>query len=395
MNGDKETSDLLDRRRAVDALVAKDVDLAVLALVLDADALAERIGRPARVQRLRYKPGTAVHAAVTIEGEPGWHLLVDYGRGGMAKAGKDTRAARARGRQITAQGERWVLVPARADRRLPHARLSTMDAGAIDLAYNPRRRLVVAGPTGERPRWVTKVHSRGSTPVRGELVAELRAAGVPTPEAQPTRHRQVTTTRWQEGHPARPAHDGRAVAEALATLAEVRPATSAPRWDATRLLDRVDRALVRLSLLRPHRATEVGALRSAFWHRRHQLDRLAPALVHGDLSPDQVLVEDERAWLLDLDTCGMGPEGWDRATWCAAQVASGIDAPVALPGPMPDPVLSAAAFALRGPEPFSRQRHDWPGRTDRMLHRAAAALGLDAGAGTAEAGSWPGPGHDR
>ncbi|WP_308283424.1 UDP binding domain-containing protein [Pseudonocardia nigra] len=55
-------------------------------------------------------------------------------------------------------------------------------------------------------------------------------------------------------------------------------------------------------------------------------------LVHGDLSPDQVLVTPTRAVLLDLDRAAAGPVGWDGASWAAAQVATGgcvVPAPMA------------------------------------------------------------------
>lgn len=365
----------LDDREVADALVAGDPHLPALALVLDHEALSERVGAPTQVRRLRYKPGTAVHAAITIEPDARWHLLAGYGPDSAAKAVKDRRTAHDRGQRTVADGVRWLIVEARADRHLPEAPLRILAPGPGVLAYNPRRRLVVGGPDGAEPRLVTKVHAAGSVPVDPRLVAALRAAGVATPAARCTGHPQVGRTCWQPGRHVRPGNDGGAVADTLSALAAA-PAESVPRWAASSLRERVDRALALVPTLRP-RATEVTAMvATALARRLPELDRLPPVLLHGDLSPDQVVIDNDRAWLLDLDDCAAGPQGWDQASWLAAQVAEGSAVPVALPGPAPDPILLAAALALRAPEPFSRQRSGWAGRIDEMLAQAAQVLEL-------------------
>jgi aminoglycoside phosphotransferase (APT) family kinase protein len=43
------------------------------------------------------------------------------------------------------------------------------------------------------------------------------------------------------------------------------------------------------------------------------LDRLSPTLLHGDIHSGNVLVEDERAWLIDWGSCRVGPAMLDLA----------------------------------------------------------------------------------
>jgi aminoglycoside phosphotransferase (APT) family kinase protein len=92
-------------------------------------------------------------------------------------------------------------------------------------------------------------------------------------------------------------------------------------------------------------------------------------VLHGDLSPDQVLVRDDgTAVLLDLDRIALGPSGWDGAQWTAAQLATGEDR---LPAPVPaPPALLAAACLLRAPEPFRRLRPGWAELTSNLLDTA-------------------------
>jgi hypothetical protein len=128
----------------------------------------------------------------------------------------------------------------------------------------------------------------------------------------------------------------------------------------------------------PDRRLGLDALSTAIVARWDQIDRLAPLLQHGDLSPDQVLVTGDGAVLVDLDNCGVFPRGWDQATWRAAQLADGVARPVALPGPEPDPALLAVAVAVRSPEPFVRQRPDWPVLIDRLAAAGLTAVAADA-----------------
>jgi hypothetical protein len=95
--------------------------------------------------------------------------------------------------------------------------------------------------------------------------------------------------------------------------------------------------------------------------------------LHGDLSPDQIVVTDRTAVLLDLDRAAVGPAGWDGAQWMVAQLATA--APALPPLDTAAPALVLAAALQRAPEPFRRLHADWVQRTDAVLAAAEAAAG--------------------
>lgn len=360
-------------RTVAAALVARDRDLPALATLLDPATLADRVGAPVRLRRLRYKPATSVHAAVTVGDR--WCLFAGYGPGGAPKLAKARAAARRRGHPVLLADDRdrWLVVPAPADRALPRRALAALGPGGTTIAYNPLRRLVVDGTAPDGP-WVAKVYGAGPRPPDARLTAALVAAGVPTPPALPSHHPEVRrAVRWP-GRPADPAADADEVAAAVAALAGARPDVPLPRWDGDDLLGRVGAALALVATVVPEEAPTAAAVDRALRRRAGVLAGLATVVVHGDLSPDQVVVGGRGAGLVDLDGCSRGCEGWDGATWLASQVATDGTDPVPLPGPEPEPTLQAAALALRAPEPFARQRPDWVAATRRMLTAAAALL---------------------
>ncbi len=358
-------------------LIARDPGLAALSLLADPGALAERVGAPVVVHRLRYKPATAVHAAVSAPPAGRWYLLAGYGAAGRPKLAKDHAAARRRGLTvIAADPERWLLVPAAADRALSRRALALTapEATAVStLAYDPRRRLVLAGDGAEGP-WVAKVYAPGQRRVAGSLTAAIRQAGVLTPPARPAAHPAVRVTDWCRGRPADPTIDAGAVGATLDRLAAARPAVALPTLTAPSLLRRVDAALRFVAGVLPRQHSVAAALRRSLHERAAALIPRVGVPAHGDLSADQVIIDDAgRAWLLDLDGCCYGPAGWDHASWLAAQLAAGVAGPTPLPGSPPPPVVRAAALALRAPEPFARQRPGWADTTIALLAAATAA----------------------
>jgi len=381
-------TDTADAASATAAVVARDVTLPALGVLFDEQALRAALGvedgapSTVRVRRLRYKPGTSVQAALEVgdADDAQWLLFAGYGHGGAPKGEKDEEVAGRRHRPAVAVDvvARWTVVPAWSDRSFRPSAVDRAIAlgAATTLSYNPRRRLVVSGRSAAHGDFVAKLYKPGTPQATAHVLDALYRGGAPVPAPLCSPHRTVVVAGRVDGVHADPVSDGWAIAEALGRLAATgRGETSivAPRWGGAELIADVSRALRFVARILPDLVLDLDALIVAIAGHREELDRLSPALLHGDLSPDQVMMTDRGAVLVDLDACAIGPSGWDRATWLAAQAAAGGPPPTPLPGVPPHPLLVAAALALRAPEPFRRNRPDWPARTTALV-----AAGLDA-----------------
>jgi aminoglycoside phosphotransferase (APT) family kinase protein len=282
--------------------------------------------------RLRWKPGTNIRAGVvapTATG-PAAVLLAAFAGAGH-KADTVVDAARRLGAPVLRVGS-LVVVPAEADPALR----GLVPSGARPLAYNPARRWV--GRIGGQ---VLKVHAGGG-----------RLAVAP----------------WVEGRLPGVA-DGPAVATTLAALHAEQPPPGLPVLDVDDVLVAAERAGAAVAVTLPEVRGRIDELLAGL---RTALPAAWPTdrvVMHGDLSPDQVLIRDDgAAVLLDLDRIALGPSGWDGAHWTAAQLATGEDR---LPPPVPaPPALLAAACLLRAPEPFRRLRPGWVELTNTLLDTA-------------------------
>ncbi|WP_432546766.1 hypothetical protein [Kineococcus sp. SYSU DK004] len=393
---------------AVDAVDAPALDpvLPALALALDDARLrgwAARRGvalpAGARVDRLRWKPGTSVRAAVDPGDGGPWWLLLGYGPGDGGKAGKDLRAAAGRPRAVD-PAARAVLVPAAADRGLPALRRHADLAAARVLAHNPARRAVLAAGAGEDGGLVVKVHADTATAARSVRAAALAArAGVAVPTAR-LRDAHVAEQELLAGAALDAVGDGggHPVAEEVAgEVAELLrgwwAADPAALPGLPVLAPAALAASVRAALTGPLALPAGDRARArdlaGRWQRaadRHPGVLVPRAPAHGDLSADQVLRgPDGRLVLLDLDRAAVAPTGWDAAVWRAAATAAapagapggdpgGDLAGALLPGAAPHPLLVAAAAALRLPEPFRRRRPDHAARAGALLALAGRAL---------------------
>lgn len=390
------------------ALVGREPDLPSLRLVLDPGALTEVVARggtalagPAQVHRLRLKPGRSVQAAVVAPlagGGTRWWLLTGFGPAGLPKLGKD--AAAGGEEAVVDDRDRWCLAPATTDRalRLHRAWAALVGAdpaaeGAVEvLAYNPRRRLVAraTGPHGDG--LVVKVYADPALRLPRTIDHALVAAGVPTPARTvlPGTHaRRVQAARWVEGREADPATDGTALARALGVLHRSDVLVPGRVLGAADLAAATAAAARSLGALLPDLAVPVARVARVIGDALLHLDADRPSssgvlahpalgavgLLHGDLSPDQVVVRAGETWLLDLDDCRRGPLAWDAATWTAAQVAVGATEPCQLPGTEPAPLLQAAALVLRSVEPFRRRRPSWDETARRMVALATELVG--------------------
>lgn len=331
-------------------------DLPALGVLLDPDRLAtltQDLGLGTySLDRLRLKPHASVTAVLRPVGGTGPRLLV---RGfapepWATKRRKDLdRAARfgLAAHDITA--ERMVVVAAAADRSLPELARLHPDSGPgtyrrrgaggtafrgwfRTLSHNPARRWVGCGEAEDGSRVVVRLHA--------DRPSELLP--------------------WQPGRPWQPG-------------------------DPTPRLDRIvrrDGRSVRIEQRVAAAVRGLGMLSADWGHRaatladriRTPLARTPLAPAHGDLTPDQVVVDAGRLHVLDWDEAGDWPLGWDAATWAAGLVLEGWPAgQVAMPA-VPAPEVRAAAAIMRGPEPFRRRHSHWAERTDALLAHAEEAL---------------------
>lgn len=414
------------------ALAAREAALPGLHVVLDdavlrqwADRRGLRLPAGARVDRVRIKPGTSARAALDPGDGGEWWLLHAFSPRSWPKHGKDLPGAGGhRGGYLVDAELRLVAVPAESDRRLrPLPRLRP-DSGLRVRRTDDLRRLLryvapdrdvrrslIAGTVSHNPvrRWVgtltadgaaepaglLKLHRHQGTARRAVRAATLlSSAGIRVADHGPvstTGTAGITT--WVPGRHPGPADDG-AVQQLLADLGDLRvegcrglPDASGavvdaglPVLDAGRLADAVTAAVAAVAAVDPGRGARASALRDR-WLLASGAAGTEPhpalrprVVVHGDLGPDQVVVDSCGPVLLDLDRAAVGPAGWDAAGWFAAVLADPSCLTGHRPGPAVHPLVLAAAVLLRSPEPWRRRR---PGRTralDQLLDAAETAL---------------------
>ncbi|WP_053203458.1 hypothetical protein [Jiangella muralis] len=367
-------------------LAARDPDVPGLAVLLDPDALTAWLrsrwaarDRPppdaVAVRYLRYKPGTALVAAVELT----WPGAT---RAGFVKAVAPSAApklAKLRG-AIVDDVLLLAYGDAAHDRRLPA--LATLGTGLRTLRYKPERRWV--GVIGDR---VVKVHR---PPLASSVVDDhraVRAAGLPVPELLAARPRHgLVAYRWIDGDPLdRGGLDGPARGEAGALLRRLHDCAVVP--GRTRPSHRLELAgAVRaVAAVLPDAAAPAAATARTITAALAGWD--PPVVpVHGDFSADQVIAGPAGLALLDLDRFCADDPAADLAGWAAAEIVAGRAAPddraarvlgEVLDGYRPpsalldrlDP-LTAAALLRRAAEPFRARHADWPRQVAAHVQRA-------------------------
>jgi aminoglycoside phosphotransferase len=413
------------------ALVRREPRLPGLAVLLDDAAFTELLAtwlpgagiRRARATYVRYKPGTSCLVSYRVETTTGERIV-------HARAERDDAAGRLRRLAALADGPTSLgpgalVIPQRAlavmpfptDRRLPalrtladpvaRRRLFGASAAALTvLAYKPERRLVArAGDLVLRayaadgwPAAATAANSiarAGSSPVSA---GELRVPAVRTIAAA---HRTLALA-WAPGRPLEDflgAPEGHraaaAVARALRALHACRSAHALPvrtgagraaaLADAGRAADVAGRVVGRRALALAERLGAALAARPP-----------GSAVLHGDFSADQVLLDDRGAVLLDFDAAAIGHPVDDLASCLAelelrvvegtlprrrADAFGGALVEAYADGPPRErelALLTGAALLRRVAEPFRRRRPDWPAETDAVVERVAELAGRPA-----------------
>ncbi|MGO1225890.1 MAG: phosphotransferase [Brachybacterium sp.] len=381
------------------------------AVLLEPEQLSTLLGREITLDRVRIKPTASVlvsYRATVPAGTRGqdlagvgWVQLV----ASRDKRGNILHRAERSGTEIlehttTADGPYLLSGGLDSDPRLGreiHRLLHRCgDETALRvLSYNPGRHAVLLLPdSGE----VLRIAARPLDDLLrvGECWREL---GLPTVAQRRWRGRPSVLIggQWGQGdlaglscHP----HSMPAAARLGEIIARLHAAdVSGHNLPAARIGDPVPATAEAVAELLPHRAQQVEQLTQRL---RATLTTDGPlALIHGDLSPDQVLISvDETAVpgeghlplrVVDLDRSGLGPRSADLGSWIASCLLAGVEEQataflrgytrhLALPPSAELAAWTARALLSSALDPLRRHRDDWMERVERRLALAEIVL---------------------
>ncbi|MDO5511432.1 phosphotransferase enzyme family protein, partial [Corynebacterium sp.] len=343
-------------------------DLEHAELLIDAPSLSTLLNREVELIHRRIKPGHSVLVAwrCRSSGECGWAEVTSS----PDKVANTLRRAARYGLEVTVHREGVLSGLVWSDRKLVRALDGLPRTGLRILRYNPHRRLVAATSDG----LVVRVHADDASHL-GRTAARWQSAGVRTLSA--VGGGQVSVSPWW-GHgdlgAVPSAAAARSAGEEVARLhrlsmppgpvrspeIDTTAATLAP-WTA----EAVHSLAARLAVLLPATEGETCAL-------------------HGDLSPDQILVgEDGQIRLIDLDRATTGPAARDVGSFLAAcdpDLAGDFLAGYRAAGGRVDQAHVAAWEALAhlnyGLAPLRGGAEDWVAPLERSLAAAHRALDL-------------------
>ncbi len=394
------------------AVIERDRALPGLTLLLDAGALAARIGLDLAPAYLRYKPGTS--CAVGLIGPA---ATLDQTFAAFAYPRDRYATVRARpewqDEAIFLDDACIAVIPARLDRRLKALRrLNDPDRRAKELKrltgmpvaseepsvlrFKPGRRLVLRLSADGVPCAVLK--TTAAEDFARSLVGATIGAGLGGAPLLGARGETFThVTGWIAGRPLCPVlGDGLAPAEAFsatgAALGRLH-AAHAPgpfrvgREEEVRALAAIVAALAQL---------DTGLAASAERLLPRIVEALGaepqPRLLHSDFSADQVILGGHGPVIVDFDTAGSGDPARDIGSFLARLDAQAIDGAIApedgatagaalvagyaeVTGGAPDASAQhARALVMLATEGFRMRHPDWPARTAALLARAEAIL---------------------
>ncbi|WP_066904450.1 phosphotransferase family protein [Millisia brevis] len=319
------------------AIVDTEPRLPGIDRVLLPDRLSELFGFPARVTRLRYKPGTSLVAAwrrADVEqhrfGDVGWigvfadPVKLDKARRHAARCG--ARVDGFAGFPGMVAGDLWSDRPLGTTLHRLRTGYAPLFADATVVRHNPLRRLVVHSRTATGALAI-KVSTH--TPhVALSVSRSLAAAGHPVLPIDeiPGCPGATSASWWGAGtlgaQPSAPA--AFAAGDALARVHRHETYRAMPAPDADLLRARLRPGAEAVAAVLPDLgpaafevadsiATAVAALESS----------AASARLHGDFSADQVLVSGSTIRLIDFDRTAVGPVERDLGSFAAAGLLTG------------------------------------------------------------------------
>lgn len=354
-------------RRADSALAYRDHALPGLADLLENERLSTLLGEPVHITRVRYKPRTSLLVAFrrTRDGRHEYGWAATRAGEGDTKLARRAEASRAAGGSIVilnpdtkapiATGsveDDWNLRPhllwyrAQGAGQLHIPTGSACSArtltGRVDvLRYKPERRIVLRTPAVPEPVIVKVASHPLDHRERSELDRQRHRHGVPVlPElgtVDCALHGITASPAWGDADLGI-VDDGRAAyraGEALAALHSIPlPAeTDTSRWIKD-LADELTAARTMISALLPELGEPCAKLASTLLHRLTSAPNdISPVRVHGDFSPDQVLVNGNSVRLIDFDRTRILPAEADLGSFAAAEAVSRARGTVYGPGP--------------------------------------------------------------
>lgn len=399
---------------SADEATAEFANLPYVTELRSAEALSQRLGSAVVPTRIRVKPGRSATVSWRREGqdrlgglrERGWSAVVTGAdklaniRRRADRAGEslivhecsEPRSAGVTG-SVLISGS--VLADAKLGKEIVRARHSFDGADKLEvIGYNPGRRVLLkhTGPRAGEPPEFIRIGTRTQRHLV-ETAAQWAEWGLPTLPVEPigSRGTAVRSPWWGTGDLE--THPDRAVAEEvgviIAELHRHTPAEVVPGF-STSPIGQADEAATVLSQLLPEvgRATEDIARQL---HRRIGVESGTGAdagdrAIHGDLSPDQVLVGHSECRIIDLDRAGVGHTGMDLGRWVAAcrrgtdadaesLEAGFLDGYRGAGGAEVDVEAWAAwAMLITALEPWRACRPDWRQATLQVIGDAQRAL---------------------
>lgn len=301
-----------------------------------AESLSRRLGFAVRPRRIRVKPGQSAIVAWQRE-EPG-HLgeFGDWGftavmtspdklanaRRRAARHGQDlTVHEAAEPRSAGATGAVLVSGSVLADPRIGKHIARTLDHLGGDLeiiGYNPARRLLLKHTPVDGVPEIVRIAAESQIHL-AEAGQRWQRAELPSLPIEFVGGRDTATrSPWWGTGDLRDRPDPNVAEEVGVIIAELHRSAVTGEGGAAigsplAPLETVGRSLVRLL---PEREPDLTELLSELSRRLGPSRELRE--IHGDLSPDQVLLANSECRIIDLDRSGYGPAGMDLGRWIAA-----------------------------------------------------------------------------
>lgn len=386
--------------------------------LLDPARLSALLGREATLERVRIKPGASVLVSFCTQStkrggatgadtaDVGWAMLVlsrDKRESILRRAARLGTEVREHPLPSAAAPEAGAFLLSgglgsdpRLGAEIERVRRRKGSAEELRvLSYNPGRHAVLLLPrTGE----VLRVAARSLDPLL-QVVTHWRELDLPTLDQRRWRDRSAVLVgrQWGHGDLADLASHPRSMSAAArlgGIIARLHTADVSDRdLPDARIGTLIPATSEAVCDLLPHRAAQIDRLSARL--RDVLREEAPPVLIHGDLSPDQVLVSvDETAVpgegrlplrVVDLDRSGLGPAGVDLGSWIASSLLAGVEEQAAaflggyarrraLPCAEELAAWTARALLAAALDPLRRYREDWLPAVEQRLALAETVL---------------------